>query len=158
MNGHSEATEILAELRARGIRIQPAATRGNLWLEPKRAVDPLLLEKVRQHKAELLAHIRSEQKPTETDCLAHGDGPTPLPPTGHPAYSILDTCQRAGVALRIDPENGDLVVGKAGAKADEPTQPWVDLVRELEAHVEAVARLVESGWTLKAEFRRHAAD
>ncbi|MGO9681346.1 MAG: hypothetical protein ACLPTZ_01820 [Beijerinckiaceae bacterium] len=76
----------------------------------------------------------------------------PLPRPGHPAYSILETCQRAGVALRIDPENGDLVVGKAGAKSDEPTQPWVSLVHELEAHVEAVAGLVESGWTLTAEF------
>ncbi len=54
-------------------------------------------------------------------------------------------------------DDGNLVVGKAGAKADEPTQPWVDLARELEAHVEAVARLVESGWTLTAGFPKEAA-
>jgi hypothetical protein len=53
-------------------------------------------------------------------------------------------------------DDGNLVVGKAGAKADEPTQPWVDLARELEAHVEAVARLVESGWTLTAGFPKEA--
>ena len=54
--------------------------------------------------------------------------------------------------LRID-ETGDLVVGKA----DEPTQPWPDLLVELEAHLEPVARLVEAGWTLKAGFPNTAA-
>jgi len=58
--------------------------------------------------------------------------------------------------LRID-ETGDLVVGKAGGKADEPTQPWPDLLAELEAHLEPVARLVEAGWTLKAGFPNTAA-
>jgi hypothetical protein len=42
-----------------------------------------------------------------------------------------------------------LVVGKAGAKADEPTQPWWELWAEIEANLEAVAGLVESGWWLR---------
>jgi len=43
------------------------------------------------------------------------------------------------------------VVGKAGAKADEPTQ-WPSLLVAIEAHLEAVAALVEGGWTLRADF------
>jgi hypothetical protein len=73
------------------------------------------------------------------------------PDPGHPAYAILATCHTYGVALRID-ANGDLVVGKAGAKVEEPSQPWPSLLRAIEAHLEAVARLVEGGWTLVADF------
>jgi hypothetical protein len=54
---------------------------------------------------------------------------------------------RSPFALRIA-----LVVGRAGAKADEPSQPWPSLIRAIEAHLEAVARLVEAGWTVRAEF------
>ena len=79
-----------------------------------------------------------------------------LPEPGHPAYSILETSKRYGVALRID-ENGDLVVGKAGARADEPTQPWPELLAQIEAQLESVARLVEAGWTLKAGFPKQGA-
>jgi hypothetical protein len=75
----------------------------------------------------------------------------------HPAYSILETCGRYGVALRIDPATGDLVIGKAGAKADEPSQPWPKLLTEIEAHLEPVARLAESGWTLTARLPNEAA-
>jgi hypothetical protein len=63
--------------------------------------------------------------------------------------NILAACRSHGVALRID-DDGDLVVGKAGAKAEEPTQPWPALIAALEIHLEAVARLVESGWHLRA--------
>ena len=68
-----------------------------------------------------------------------------------PAYSLVAVCRRYGVALRID-HDGTLVVGKAGAKAEEPTQPWSTLIRAIEAHLDAVAELVASGWSLRAEF------
>jgi hypothetical protein len=68
-----------------------------------------------------------------------------------PGHSFVATCQRYGVALRIDPD-GTLVVGKAGAKADEPTQPWPSLLIAIEAHLDAVASLVEGGWNLRADF------
>jgi uncharacterized Zn finger protein (UPF0148 family) len=67
------------------------------------------------------------------------------------AYSIIATCRRYGVALRIDPD-GALIVGKAGARAEEPTQPWPSLIHEIEAHIDAVASLVEGGWNLRADF------
>ena len=68
-----------------------------------------------------------------------------------PAYSLVAVCRRYGVALRIY-HDGTLVVGKAGAKAEEPTQPWSTLIRAIEAHLDAVAELVASGWSLRAEF------
>ncbi|MGC1969235.1 MAG: hypothetical protein WA673_22435, partial [Candidatus Acidiferrales bacterium] len=48
----------------------------------------------------------------------------------------------------IDRKTGDLVVGRAGAQADEPTQPWPPLLVAIEAHLEAVAALVKAGWTV----------
>jgi hypothetical protein len=69
-----------------------------------------------------------------------------------PAESIVATRRRHGIALRIDEATGDLVVGKVGAKAYEPSQPWPSLMRGIEAHLESVAALVMAGWTLKAGF------
>jgi hypothetical protein len=56
------------------------------------------------------------------------------------------------LTLRIDPKSGDLIVGKAGAKADEPTQPWPSLLIAVETHLDAVVALVESGWTISHSF------
>jgi len=100
----------------------------------------------------------AEQEERENDRLAEADGWKPVPARGHPAWSIIETCRARGVALRIDSESGDLVVGRAGAKAHEPTQPWASLVTELELHVEAVARLVEAGWHLHADFPEDTVD
>jgi hypothetical protein len=96
------------------------------------------------------SHIEREE--AEIDRLARGDGWQP-----NPAESIVATCQRYGVALRIDATTGDLVVGKAGGKADEPTQPWPSLLIAIEAHLQAVAALVEGGWNLRAEFPERGA-
>lgn len=90
---------------------------------------------------------------TDRERLARIGGWTPAPA----AKSIVATCQHHGVALRIDPTTGDLIVGKAGAKADEPTQPWPSLLIVIEAHLEAVAALVASGWSLQAEFPERGA-
>jgi hypothetical protein len=91
------------------------------------------------------SHIEREE--TEIDRLASIDGWRL-----RSAHRIIATCQRYGVALRIDATTGDLVVGKAGAEADQPTQPWPSLLIAIEAHLEAVASLVEGGWTLRADF------
>lgn len=130
-------TEILDRARELGITL--AAQGDTITARPKGATPPELAQAIRAHKRELLAHLQR-----------------PLPPAGHPAYSILETCRAHGVALRIDQE-GDLVVGSAGAKAGEPTQPWPLLLVALEANLEPVARLVESGWTLKASFPEEGA-
>jgi hypothetical protein len=108
---------------------------------------------------------RAQQEAAEIDRLASADGwksepatdtALNLPPASSPAYGLLDICRGHGVALRID-EFGDVVVGKAGARVDEDSLPWPDLITELEAHLEDVARLVEAGWLLKARPRETSA-
>jgi len=118
--------EIVWELARRGVTLSVRA--GRVIARPLSAVPPELRAAAQDRKAEILRLL--------TD------------PAWTPAHSILATCQARGVALRLD-ERGDLVVGRAGAKADEPTQPWPALLAAMEAHLEAVAQLVETGWTLK---------
>ena len=91
--------------------------------------------------------ISEGQQESEVDRLALADGW--LPPS--PAHAVIEVCQRYGVALSIDTD-GTLVVGKAGAKADEAMQPWPSLLTAIEAHLEAVAALVAAGWYLRADF------
>ena len=129
-----------------------ARPHGGVRLVPARLIDSDLLNRIHAHKADLIAHIRAAEEKAEIDRSARADGWRPLPEPGHPAYSIVATCQGYGVALGIDTVSGDLVVGKPGAKWSEPSQPWRSLVIAIEAHVEAVADLVEAGWTLNARF------
>jgi hypothetical protein len=150
------ATEIVAEIHSRGLRVE-MRPKGGVRLVPARLMDPVLLRRILAHKAEVLARLRAERQEAEINRLARADGWKPLPPAGHPAYSVLDKCRHHGVALRIDPETGDLVVGRAGATADEPTQPWPTVLMELEAHLEDVAALVASGWTLTTDFPKQTA-
>jgi hypothetical protein len=147
--------EIVAELRERGVRARPRRS-GGVLLVPAHLIDPALRDRIYAHKYELIAELRAQQQDAEIDRLAHADAWKPLPRPGHPAWSIIETCHAHGVALRIDPENGDLVVGRAGAKAAELSQPWTLLLIAIEANLEAVARLVESGWHLRVDFPAHA--
>jgi tubulysin polyketide synthase-like protein len=166
------ANEILAELGARNVR--PVLVGDKLKLRGSAdGITPELIERVRQHKADLLALLIAGREETEIDRLANADGwrsnpaeslerlrerptigaaATDMAPidraTSHteseqgeanrpatidgwrlpPAHSIVATCHRYGVALRIDEATGDLVIGKSGAKADERTQPWPSLL------------------------------
>jgi hypothetical protein len=133
-----KAEALVTELRAAGIEPRP---NGNLYLAPKARLTPALIERVRAAKTVLLAYLSA-------------DGWQSPPEPGHAAYSILETCERYGVAMRLDSATGDLVIGKAGATAHEPTQPWRSLIIALEAHLEPVAALVHAGWTLKADMPR----
>ena len=146
--------EILESARITGIAL--SAEGDTIKARSKGATPADLAEAIRANKPALLAHLRAVQEEREIDRLAEADGWKPPPPAGHPAYSILETCREYGVALRID-DDGDLVVGKAGAKANEPTQPWPTLLAEIEAHLDAVAQLVEAGWHLRAGFPKGAA-
>jgi hypothetical protein len=172
------AHEIISELTRRGVALRTEG--GRIIARPLSAVPPELREAVRQHKTAVLNLLCAGHEQAETDRIARLDAerreadrqarrgydfdPTapsyaeylsraadPLADPGHPAYSIIATCQRYGVALRIDPD-GSLVVGKAGAKAEEATQPSASLLVAIEAHLEAIARLIEGGWTLRADF------
>lgn len=154
-----DAYTLLSDFRSRGIALIPKGEK--LTVEPASRLTDSDRAAIRAAKSDLLELLAAadlrEREQDEIERVARADGWRPLPEPRHPAYGILETCQRYGVTLRIDPATGELVVGKAGAKADEPTQPWGGLVRELEAHVEAVARLVKSGWKLAAKFPKEAA-
>jgi hypothetical protein len=106
---------------------------------------------IRQRKADILAWLRRE---FQANRAAYAEASS-IPPARAPAYSIVETCRRYGVALSID-KNGCLVVGKAGANAAEPSQPWPSLVMALEAHYEGVAALAKAGWVLTADFPKNA--
>lgn len=166
----SAAVAVLNELRSRGITVEPRPN-GNLYLVPKEGLTPELIERVRAAKPDLLRLLADPYERACTialHCEATGtdaaerlaSDPTlktemerdTTPQGWTPAHSILDVCQQHGVALRID-KQGDLVVGKNGAKADEPTQAWPSLLAALEAHLEPVARLLESGWHLRANLQ-----
>jgi hypothetical protein len=154
-----DAHALLSDFRSRGIALIPNGEK--LTVEPASRLTDADRAAIRAAKAELLKLLAAaglhDREEDEIDRVASGDGWRPPPEPRQPAYGILETCQRYGVALRIDRATGDLVVGRAGANAEEPTQPWTSLLHALETHLEAVARLVKSGWTLTAEFPREAA-
>ena len=142
---------LLAEAARLGIELYPDG-HNIRYRGPKTALANIK-PKLVAHKGELLALFRAEGNENETN-LAAGDGVDSLPDPGRPAYSILATCERYGVAMRLDSATGDLVIGKAGATADEPTQPWPSLIMALETHLDCVAALLRAGWTLSAEMSR----
>ena len=120
-----------------------AAREDKLILRPREKVTPELIALARQHKPALLRIILEK----------NGVLAQPPPVQGlTPGQCILEVCRQYGVAIRLD-ENGDVVVGKADAQSDEPTQPWPGLLAMLEAHLGEVADLLAAGWELRAEFR-----
>lgn len=78
-------TDILADLQARGVRIE-LRPHGGVLLVPARLIDPPLLDRIRAHKTELLVRLHAERKEGEIDRLARADGWKPLPPAGAPTY------------------------------------------------------------------------
>lgn len=145
------AQGIFDELKARGVRVEPRPN-GNLYLVPRDRLTPELIEAVRQHKPELFILLVARHSERIGEDLAGYLASDPGlraelgQPTARegwtPAHSIIAACRHHGVALRIDPQTGDLVVGRAGAKADEPSQPRSSLLLAIEANLEAVATLV----------------
>ena len=100
------------------------------------------LDLLRRARAEL---DESSSGPTEKEPQSECAAPL------SPAETILTTCATHGVAIRFDPD-GTIVVGRAGALADENSQPWPALIAAIEAHLDAVAKLVEAGWHLRVGF------
>jgi hypothetical protein len=89
-----------------------------------------LLDHVRQHAPELLHDTRSEATP---------------------AVSILTTCTRYGITLRIAID-GSLLVGKASTGPHDSGWAWPSLLMAIEAHAGAIAALLAAGWHLQADF------
>jgi|GEM_PF-2769043 len=137
------------ELRARGVRVEPRP-HGGVRLEPAHLIDAELLSRILTHKAEVLAQLRAEQEERRMDRLATMDGWKPLPLAGAPAYSILETFRRHGIALSLAPD-GCLRIGRADGSGQEPAL-WPSLIGAIEAHLHAVTALVATGWHLRADF------
>src|SRR5215813_5801220 len=104
------ARTLFETLTRRGISLT-AAVDGNLVVEPASRLTDIDRQAIRTYKSELLVLLTQYHDHPHTTT----------------AENILVVCRKYGVALRID-EHGDLVVGKAGALADEPTQLWFALV------------------------------
>jgi hypothetical protein len=155
------ADTLLTELGRRGIRIEPRPN-GNLYLAPKDLLTPELVERVRSHKAELVALLSTPQPDSEAERVArldarheqdrligrgHDVDPTAPSyvdwaasriPENSPARSLIRTCREYGVGLRLDP-HGTLVVLSNG-------RAWRSLVAAIEAHVDDIALLLATGW------------
>ncbi len=115
------SVSLLDELLDRGIRLE-VRSNGNLYVAPKARLTPDILDRIRNHKSELLALL--VQKPLTFSQIE--------------ARRLIRTCKEHGVGLRLDPD-GTLVVTSNG-------RAWRSLVDALEANVDAVAELVSTGW------------
>ena len=105
-----------------------------------------------------LSHSRASfpsAEKAQTLGLARADGYMPLPLPGAPAYSILETCRRHGIALSLD-EDGCLRIGRADRSGEGPAL-WPSLLMAIEAHLEPVAALVAAGWHVRADFPKDPA-
>jgi hypothetical protein len=146
----SEAIALLNDLRERGLRVTIAGP--NLRIVPK-VTDPALIERLRARKAEVMA-LLTEQAETARivalDAERHArdrqarrgyDHDSTAPSHGEwvrssPAAALIRTCREYNVALRVD-SDGTLVVGPGA---------WRSLVGEIEAHVDDIIALLESGY------------
>jgi TubC N-terminal docking domain len=156
------ALEVLSEIQRRGVTL--LVRDGKLIARPISAVPPDLAERARQHRAEIIRLLHCPPDPEtvrsaglEADRNARDRLPKrgydndPSAP-GHseyldwialrdrlePARSLIRTCREYGVGLRLEPD-GTLVVESNG-------RAWRSLVRAIEAHVDAVAQLIEARW------------
>jgi hypothetical protein len=148
-----DAATLLSDLVTRGIEVT-LATNDRLVARPKSLLNDRDRANLREAKLSVLEHLHALQEQAEIERLKCFDAGLPHPL--HPAHCIVRICRSYGVALRIDADDA-LVVGKAGAKVDQATQPWPTLLLAIQTHHEAVARLVEAGWHLRADFSRAAA-
>jgi len=67
------------------------------------------------------------------------------------ADSILATCRRHRIALRLAPD-GALIIGKAHGSGREPAL-WPGLIMAIEAHAPAIASLVAAGGRSRTEVK-----
>jgi TubC N-terminal docking domain len=133
-----------------------------IFARPLSAVSPELAEAIRLNKTALLAYLHA-RKPEATgrdlvdELREHA--PALLNELEDrrttPAESIVETCRRHGIALRLD-ECGRLVVGNADGSGREPAV-WSTLLVAIEAHLPAITALVAAGFDLRADLVAHEA-
>jgi hypothetical protein len=96
-------TDLLADCDARGIRLFPSEGGGLLIDAPHDTLTPQLLERLKAHKADLLATLRAATKSTIPAVSIHNLGlaqrrPTPPPAPPRP----MARCERCHSAKYID--------------------------------------------------------
>jgi prophage tail gpP-like protein len=104
--------EILAALAAQNVQVTVAGDK--LKLRAPDRIAPELVAQVRHHKQKIIAVLAPPAPAPLTDTPEREAIESPTLAVGHPAYSIITTCQRFGVALTID-SDGNLIIGRAGA-------------------------------------------
>jgi len=80
------AVEILSELRERGVRVE-ARPGGKLYLTPTGNLTPQLIERVRQHKAQILSALTQPSEPASPPATA------PVPPLPESSEAVLALAQ-----------------------------------------------------------------
>ncbi len=104
-------TDLLAVCRARGIRLEPGAGDALVLEGPRDALTPDLVERLRAHKADLLAMLR----PSPADPIRgrrRSERPSTCQPDGR--------CKRCGRSLWL--ERAD-AAGLACARCQRPADP-----------------------------------
>jgi hypothetical protein len=140
------ARSILIEFGRRGIALR--AESGRLIARPLSAVPVELRKAAAEKKAELVALLADPDaaRIAQLDAERHVQdrltktfllNPGPIDALSA-AKSLIRTCREYGVGLRLEPD-GTLVVESNG-------RAWRSMVRAIEAHVDAVAQLIEARW------------
>jgi hypothetical protein len=115
--------EILKRASALGIRL--SAERGVIAARPKGATPSDLADAIKANRDALLAHLR-----------ARAQGPDERQNDCSPAKSLIDTCRKYGVGLRLD-EGGDAIVLE-----NYDAERWPSLLMAITAHAQEIAALL----------------
>lgn len=152
--------DILVETERLGVSLR-ATPDGVLLAKPIQAVPPNLRAVMQERKAELVRYLHAKAIAKEAEAQGRDltdnlcdHAPDLLHETVGsitPAESLLGTCARHDVALKLD-DDGTLVVNCEKAQGLTPGD-WQALKTSLEAHVKAVAQLVAAGWQLRADVK-----
>jgi hypothetical protein len=128
------AAAVLLEAARAGVTLR--LHRGRVLARPLSAVNGSLAALIRVNKRELVAWLHER----EVERLAAAAAAEPENTEVTPAASLIETCQRLGIGLRVD-AGGRLVLGRSDLCGHEPGIP-ASLVMAVEAHAAGIAQLL----------------
>ena len=141
---------LLDELDRRGITVE-TRPHGNISVRPWKAAPPELRERLSAEKPALSAYLLARElalqaEREELDLIQYVGAAAPdlldipeLAPNISPAASIIATCGRLDIALRLTAD-GRLALGRSDLCGNEPTIPQ-SLAMAVEAHATDISRL-----------------
>jgi hypothetical protein len=152
-----DAQSLLSSLGQRGIQLE--ADEGSLIAQPASKLTDQDRELIRQLKPALLNYLRAVALAREAeaagrdlvDDLREHPDLRDAPEDGRlsAAESLITTCARYGISLKLDADGG-LIIGRSDLNGAEPAL-WESLIMAIEVHLPAVERLVAAGWHLSAK-------